>query len=414
MLFALIDCNNFYVSCERAFNPILEKKPVVVLSNNDGCIISRSNEAKKLKIPMGAPFYQWKSFCQKHRVSVFSSNYELYGDMSARIMQLLKNFNEKMEIYSIDEAFLLFEKKISFLELVNLRAEIIKSTGVPISIGIGQSKTLAKIANYIAKNSTESGVYILENSPHELIHFPVEKIWGIGSKTAMKLNRLNITNALQLRDANPKSIRLHFSVNVEKTIRELNGISCIGLEKQQRRKQIISSRSFGKVVTELSDLEEAVSHYTSRAAQKLRKQHSVASALHVFLQTNVFRENQARHVNGLTFSFVTPTADTRYLIQIAKKCLQRIYKKNYDYHKAGIMLLDIIPEKNKQQDLFLSEDTTKSDQVMRIVDEINASFGKNSIFIAAEGVKRQWLIRCDKRSSRYTTRWNELLTVYCR
>lgn len=414
MLFALVDCNNFYVSCERAFDPKLENKPVVVLSNNDGCIISRSNEAKKLKIPMGAPFYQWKSFCKKHQVSVFSSNYELYGDMSERIMQLLKDFNEKIEIYSIDEAFLLFEKKISLTELAELRQYVIACTGVPISIGLGQSKTLAKIANYIAKNKVDSGIYILEDCEHDLADLPVEKIWGVGSKTAAKLNRLKINTALQLRNTNPKSMRLHFSVHMEKTIRELNGISCVQLEKQQPRQQIISSRSFGKIVTEIDELEEAISHYTSRAGQKLRKQKSLASAIYVFLQTNIFRENQAQYVNGLTYTFAIPTADTRELIYFAKKCLRHIYKKNYQYHKAGIMLLDIIPQKNIQHDLLTPANNEKANQVMRVVDDINAYFGKNSIFIAAEGVNRHWLIRCDKRSRRYTTRWHELPIVYCR
>lgn len=414
MLFALIDCNNFYVSCERVFNPKLENKPVVILSNNDGCIISRSNEAKKLKIPMGAPFYQWEPFCKKHQVFVFSSNYELYGDMSARVMTLLREFNDQIEIYSIDEAFLLFNKKISFSELVQLRNKIKTCTGIPISIGIGQTKTLAKIANRIAKDSIEPGVYILNHTELAFLDFAAEKIWGIGHKTAEKLLCLNITTANQLKNADPKMIRLQFNVNVEKTIQELNGISCIGLEINQPRKQIISSRSFGKIVTELSDIEEAISHYITIAANKLRKQNSMASALYVFLQTNMFQNKQPQYKNGASFAFPTPTSDTRYLIHIAKKCLQQIYRRNYQYHKAGVILLDITPFQIKQYNLFSADDHLKENQVMKLMDHINNHFGKNSIFIAAEGIKREWFIRSDRRSHRYTTCWNELSNVLCK
>jgi DNA polymerase V len=412
MLFALVDCNNFYASCERAFNPSLENQPVVILSNNDGCIISRSNEAKKLKIPMGAPFYQWKSFCVQHKVHVFSSNYELYGDMSQRVMTLLKEYDNRMEIYSIDEAFLLLNDKISFLELVNLRNSVTNGTGIPISIGVAQTKTLAKMANHIAKNSSKNGVFFLNTHQKErFATFPVQKIWGIGYKLAEKLNKLNIDTAQKLQAADPKMIRLHSSVNLEKIVRELNGTPCIPLEKYQPRKQIICSRSFGKVVTELADLEEAVSHYIHNATRKLRKQHSVASGIVVFLQTNIFNDQQPQHANSMTYPLTFPTADTGYLISIAKECLRRLYKKDYRYHKAGIMLLDISQEKTRQYDLLSEVINKKSECLMQTMDNINSNMGKNTIFLAAEGTKRSWVIKCDRRSPRYTTRWEELAVV---
>ena len=410
-MIALIDCNNFYVSCERAFNPRLENKPVVVLSNNDGCIISRSNEAKKLGIPMGAPYFKWEKFCMQHRVHVLSSNYELYGDMSQRVMEILKNFGMETEIYSIDEAFLRFTIDINYLELVTLRKQVKQQTGIPISIGIAKTKTLAKMANQLAKNNSPEGVFLLiEPKKYQsyFATFPVEKIWGIGHRLAEKLKQLGLDTAEKLCRADTKMIRHYFNVTLEKTVQELQGFPCLDLEHTVARKQIISSRSFSKLLTELCDLEEAVSHYTQIAACKLRKQHGAASAISVFLQTNIFREKKPQYGNGLTFPFPTPIADTGYLIHIAKQCLKQIYRRGYQYHKAGVMLIDIIPQAVKQYDLLFDVIDSKSDQLMSAVDHINKEMGRNTIFFAAEGIKREWSIKCEKRSPRYTTRWKEL------
>lgn len=412
-MFALVDCNNFYASCERAFNPSLEKKPIVVLSNNDGCVISRSNEAKQLGIPMGAPFYQWKNFCHRHHVFVFSSNYELYGDMSQRVMYLLKEFHEQTEIYSIDEAFLHMELPLSLSNLYLLRQRVKQSTGIPISIGMGSTKTLAKAANQLAKNAKDS-VFYFENQHHQdacLSHFPIEKIWGVGRNLSAKLKQLNILTAKDLRDSDPKFLRLHFSVSLEKTIQELNGISCLGLEELKGRKQIISSRSFGKKVTSLIDLEEAVSYYVQIAANKLRKQKSVASAVYVFLRTNYFSESKPQYHNSYTVSLVKPSADTRELTQAAKKGLRQIYKKGYEYNKAGVILLDISQQHIRQYDMLTEVIDNKSEKVMQVMDNINQIMGKNSVFLAAEGIEKSWLIKCDRRSPRYTTRWPELPLV---
>lgn len=415
-LFALVDCNNFYVSCERAFNPYLENKPVIVLSNNDGCIVSRSNEAKKLGIPMAAPYFKWKRFCIQHQVNVLSSNYELYGDMSQRVMAILKSFGMNIEIYSIDEAFLHLTADTKYADLVALREQIKMQTGIPISIGIAKTKTLAKMANQLAKNNSREGVFFLvemKQHQHYFANFPVEKIWGVGHRLAEKLKILGLDTAEKLRKADAKMIRNYFNVTLEKTIQELQGIPCFDLSHKDGRKQIISSRSFSKLLTELPDLEEAISSYTQMAALKLRKQRCAASALYVFLQTNRFHEKKNQYENGVTFPFPTPTADTRYLIRIAKKCLKHIYRKGYQYHKAGIMLLDIIPQSVKQFDLLLNVIDTKSDQLMCVIDRLNKEMGKNTVFFAAAGIKREWSIKCEKRSPRYTTRWKELPKVIC-
>jgi DNA polymerase V len=412
-MFALVDCNNFYASCERIFKPALEKKPVVVLSNNDGCIIARSNEAKQLGIPMGAPFFKWKEVCVKNKVAVFSSNYELYGDISRRVMSIVIESCPFLEIYSIDEAFLLlknFSEQQRLDYAYDLRKKIKMYVGIPVSIGIGPTKTLAKIANFIAKNNTSNGVFSFsKKNIFYLENFSVEKIWGIGHALASKLKPLKIETAHDLMNANPKQLRKQFSVNMEKIIYELNGVSCISLESSQPRKQIISSRSFGKSITKLIDLEEAISHYTAIATLKLRQQHSLASGIIVFLHTNFFNKDP-RYENNIFFPFPHPTADTAYIIRIAKKCMKYLYKEKYRYHKTGLILVDLIPHAMEQWDL-LSFNSPKRNLLMETVDSINSTYGKNTVFYCAEGIKRHWQLKSTKRSPRYTTRWNELLKI---
>lgn len=412
-LFALVDCNNFYVSCERAFNPSLEKRPVIVLSNNDGCVISRSNEAKKLGIPMGAPFFEWKYFCKKNNVAVFSSNYELYGDMSHRIMMLLREHCFSMEVYSIDEAFLVLDSAEVLTEAYALRQRVQSSLGLPISIGISKTKTLAKMANHIAKNKTTKGVFYLNhtNLISTLRDFPVEKIWRIGRKLAIRLNGLGIYQAHQLYEANAKQLRVHFNVVLEKVVQEIQGVSCLSLELVQPRKQIICSRSFGRTIYDLASLEEAVSHYAANAALKLRKQKSVMQTLSVFLQTNVFDANTRRDQSSVAYTFQAPTADTAAIIKMAKKCTQELYQPRGCYHKAGIILLDILPASFKQQDMFASGDMSKRENLMETIDKINAIKGKNSVFYCAEGIEKKWKMRSNLRSPCYTTKWDELPKV---
>ena len=419
-IFALIDCNNFYASCERVFNPRLDNKAVVVLSNNDGCIIARSNEAKKLGIPMGAPYHIWKSFCKKHNVFVFSSNYPLYGDMSHRVMKLIESYCPSIEVYSIDEAFITLDSFQNFninQYIIQLKNIIKKFTGIPVSIGIGPTKTLAKIANNYAKKQTKVGVFsLLDEHIREkvLAQFPVENIWGVGSQITKRLIPHKIFNAKDLHNADLKTLRKCFSVVIEQTIKELRGTACYGLEEATPRKQIVSSRSFGKSVKTLQELEEALSHYASIACSKLRKQGSLARGVSVFIQTNFFQQNRPQYGNSAYYEFPTPTSDTSYVIYIAKLCLRKIFKNGYEYHKTGIMLMDLLPNSVYQYNLFNQDDIEpKRDKLIKTVDKINLNLGKNSLFFAAEGVERSWRLRAQMRSSRYTTQWKELPLVYC-
>lgn len=418
-IFALVDCNNFYASCERVFNPALEKKPIVVLSNNDGCIIARSEEAKKLKIPMGAPFFEWQHFFKKNHVYVYSSNYALYGDMSSRVMRSLEQFCPTLEVYSIDEAFLEFDdfKKQDLHAYASLIKQKIKCwTGIPVSIGIAPTKTLAKIANHIAKKQTTMGVCDLidEEQINKILgELPVADVWGIGRKLSQKMRDIHIHTAKDLRDADSTMMRKKFSVVVEKIICELRGISCLPLESIQTKQQIMSSRSFGNPVIALSDLEEAVSHYAAIACMKLRKQKSLANGIHVFIQTNLFNQNQRGYGKSVSINFAEPTDDSRKIIRAALQCLHRIYKSGYRYQKAGIMLLDLLPNTVKQFDLLAAPSSLNNKPVMKILDTINSKFGKNSIFICAEGIDRQWQARAERMSPRYTTQWKELPNVFC-
>jgi DNA polymerase V len=416
--FALVDCNNFYASCERVFNPRLNGKPIVVLSNNDGCVVARSNEAKKLGVPMGAPFHEWKKLCDKKILFAFSSNYALYGDLSHRVMTSLHHFCPDLEIYSIDEAFLCldgFDQEKLAAYSATIKKYITAWTGIPISIGIAPTKTLAKMANCIAKKKTIEGIFDLRDPilrDAVLAEFPVADIWGVGHRTTEKLKALNIHSARDLRDAHLKKIRMQFSVVMERIVQELHGISCIPMETIQPRKQIISSRSFGKLITECDEIEEALCHYAANACIKLRKQNSLTNGIQVFLRTNYFRTQDKQYGNSITYHFSEPTNDSSLIMSAAKKCLRNIFRSGFRYQKTGIMLLDLAPQTIKQYDLF-SLRQNKSEQLMQAVDTINEKMGRATLFMAAEGIQRDWQARCQLRSQRYTTQWDELVYVAC-
>ncbi len=416
-VFALVDCNNFYVSCQRVFNPALENRPVVVLSNNDGCIIARSNEAKELGIPMGAPYFKYRPFCEKNKVFVFSSNYELYGDLSQRVMTSLRHFCPELEVYSIDEAFLRLDSVGGDLKefCAVIREKIKMWTGIPVSIGIGPTKTLAKAANRIAKRKTLCGVFDLRAASVRdaiLAQFEVIDLWGISHQSSKKLAKLGITTAAQLRDSPADRIRRHFGVVGERLMMELNGISCLGMENVKPRKNIISSRSFGKVVTDLVELEEAVSHYASIAGVKLRKQQSRAQGVYVFLQTGLYHSGETPYSNGIFSGFAQPSADTGFIIQVAKKLLKKIYIPDLRYKKAGIMLTDIVPNTYQQYDLLIGADSRdKKDRLMQTLDIINDRMGRQSVFLAAEGIHQPWRINAERKSARFTTQWQDILTI---
>lgn len=416
-VFALVDCNNFYASCERVFDPSLKKRAIVVLSNNDGCIVARSREAKALGIPMGVPYFEHKTIIKKHDVAVFSSNYQLYGDMSQRVMESLRLFALDMEVYSIDEAFL----RLDYLRPRDLyeyckiiHAKIFQWTGIPVSIGIGPSKVLAKVANHVAKKQASAGIFDIREKPVQeeiLKELDVHKIWGIAGGWTEKLVRMGIKKASQLRDANTSIIRKHLSVVGERIVRELRGQSCIDLEDIQPRKNIMSSKSFGNLLMDKKPMEEALANYAARACEKLRKQNSRAQAVYVFVRTNGFRETDKQYNNGLTCTLTIPTSDTRIIIEAAKFCLNKIYKPGYRYKKTGIMLLDLIPASLEQRHLFVNFDHCREDHLMGVVDRVNKDHGPDTLFFGAQGITREWKMRCGLRSPRYTTQWNELLRV---
>jgi DNA polymerase V len=417
--FALCDANNFYASCERAFNPALEKRPVAVLSNNDGCIIARSNEVKALDIPMGAPWHQYKALCAEHGVAVFSSNYALYGDMSARVMQCLATFAPELEVYSIDEAFLLLDG-FEHLDLTEygqqIQASVRQWTGIPIGVGIGPTKTLAKLANFVAKKRTTTGVFSLcDLSVREQVlpTIPIEAIWGIGRRWAVKLNGLGITTAAELRDAEPKAIRQWLNVMGERIVYELRGEACLSLEAISPKKTIMCSRSFGRRVTNKEDLLEAITCYAARAAEKLRGQKSRCGGLHVFLQINRFQLHALHCRNSCTWSFLCPTSDSREIIRAAQQCIGSLFRAGFQYQKVGVMLMDISPDDCIQQSLLRSPDDGRSDALMTLVDQMNNQMGRGTIEFAAQGLNRDWQMRQQQRSPRYTTRLSEIVKVKC-
>jgi DNA polymerase V len=423
-VFALIDCNNFYVSCERAFNAAIQNTPVVVLSNNDGCIVARSNESKKLGIKMGQPVFECREIIKKHNIQVFSSNYSLYADLSDRVMGILATFSPRMEVYSIDEAFLeLTDGNIDdYTEFGRtIKAQVLQYTGIPVSVGIASTKSLAKIANEIVKKKSRyQGVLDLatlsEQELDELLaQVDIEDVWGIGRKYALFLSNYGITTAKELKDADEKWIRRYLTVTGERIVFELRGISCIPLEVERPAKQgIMCAKTFGKDIITLDQMQEAVATYAARAAEKLREQDSLTSCLTVFIKTNAFKKDLPQYSNSFTINFAHPTAFTPEIVKHALAGLKAMYKDGYRYKKAGISLSKITPQNSVQPDLFGDFSLTKhyrEARLMAIVDAINNIYGHDTLIFAIQGVTRGWKMRQLKLSSRFTTKWSELLTV---
>ena len=414
-MFALVDCNNFYVSCERVFNPFLINKPVVVLSNNDGCIIARSNEAKDLNIPMGAPFHIYRDFINAHKVKVYSSNYPLYGDMSNRVMTSLSYFNPNLEVYSIDEAFLKFNQGIKNdigKDIIKIKKNIFKWTGVPVSIGIGPTKTLAKVANTLAKKNNYNGIFDLSSKIKQdeiLQNINVENIWGISRRWGSKLRMIGIGNALQLRDSSPRRIRKYLSVIVERIVYELRGVACLDLNEILPKKNIMCSRSFAKTISDKAILKQSIVDYAIRACEKMRNQNTRAQSIYVFLKTNKFNKGKQHH-EGMAFGLNTPCSDTSQIIKLAMSAVDGIYKSGYLYQKAGIMLLDLIPADINQHDFFESINYSSSDKRMHIIDSLNKKFGSGTIANGSVRLKNKktWDNKRYYLSPRYTTQWDEL------
>ena len=420
-LVALVDCNNFYASCERVFKPDLEGKPIVILSNNDGCIVARSNEAKALGIPMGAPLHLWKDLIQQHQIHVFSSNYALYGDLSRRVMRLLARYSPHQEIYSIDESFLDFTgMPHPVAHAMRLRHEIRKRTGIPVAVGIASTKTLAKLANFCAKKREPwkaMGVCNLNDlepvALRELLSsIEVGEVWGVGYRSVKKLAALGLTTVEQLKTADAKIIRQHFSVVMERTVAELNGIACLEMEEiHPDKQQIVSSCSFGHLVTSLNELEASIASHVARGVEKLRGQGSVAALLTVFIQTNPFRTQDRQYSPSLTVSLVLPSDDVFILQKAANQALGQLYKPEYQYKKAGIMLSGIFPNTVRQDDLFAPPPDAARQSLLKVLDQINRQYGRGAVKTATELLGKSWHMRQTLRSPRYTTCWEELLEV---
>ncbi len=419
-VFALVDCNNFYASCEKLFRPDLKDTPVVVLSNNDGCVVARSREAKSLGIKMGVPAFQIKAEIQRHGILAFSSNYALYADLSSRVMRTLEEMAPRVEVYSIDEAFLDLtgiESAISLVEFgQQVRERIGNWIGITVCVGIAPTKTLAKLANHAAKKyPATQGVVDLTNPDRQrrlLALVPVDDVWGVGRRLSKRLNALGITTALDLANASPRAIRDQFSVVLERTVRELNGESCIELEEiPPTKKQIVCSRSFGEKVTHFELLREAVCEYATRATEKLRKEQQQAKVLTVFIRTSPFKDNEPQYSNSASGELLIPSCDTRDFIELANHLLKRIWKDGFRYAKAGVMLSDFYDPGMFQPGLFDDVSTrSNSQQLMSVLDTINQS-GAGKVFFAGQGTKKDWSMKREHLSPAYTTRWDQLPRV---
>lgn len=419
-VFALVDCNNFYASCEKLFRPDLKDTPVVVLSNNDGCVVARSREAKLLGIKMGVPVFQIKSEMQRHGILAFSSNYALYADLSSRVMRTLEEMAPRVEVYSIDEAFLDLtgiESAISLVEFgQQVRERIGHWIGITVCVGIAPTKTLAKLANHAAKKyPATQGVVDLTNPDRQrrlLALVPVDDVWGVGKRLSKRLNALGIITALDLANASPRAIRDQFSVVLERTVRELNGESCIELEEiPPTKKQIVCSRSFGAKVTQFELLREAVCEYATRATEKLRKEQQQAKVMTVFIRTSPFKDNEPQYSNSASGELLIPSCDTRDFIELASHLLKRIWKDGFRYAKAGVMLSDFYDPGMFQPGLFDEVSTrSNSQQLMSVLDTINQS-GAGKVFFAGQGTKKDWSMKREHLSPAYTTRWDQLPRV---
>ena len=417
-MYGLLDCNNFYASCERVFNPSLNGKPVVVLSNNDGCVIARSGEAKALGIPMGEPAYKLKELIEANKVAVFSSNYVLYGDMSQRVMTILQQFVPEIEIYSIDEAFLLFDG-FENINLKELGGKIVRtttrSTGIPVSLGIAPTKTLAKVASKFAKKyKNYKGVCVIdtdEKREKALKLFDIGDVWGIGRQYTKKLQYYGVNTAWDFTQRSKSWVRHTMGVTGERTWLELRGTPCVEMERTVSKKSICTSRSFGERLTELAPVSEAVANFAASCAEKLRKQKSLASVIMVFIHTNPFATNQPQYSNQTIIQLPVPSSDSTEIISFALAGLKTIYKDGYRYKKAGVIITEIVPERPFQGDLFDVRNRDKFNKIMGVMDSLNQSYGKQKVKIAAQGFDRKWKLKNEKLSPCYSTNLKDVLEI---
>lgn len=417
-MFALVDCNNFYASCERLFRPDLRGKAVVVLSNNDGCVIARSNEAKALGIKMGVPEFQIRELINSGKVAVFSSNYELYGDVSNRVMQTLSYFSPNIENYSIDESFLELTgiKELSDYS-IEIRRKVLQNVGIPTCVGVGPSKTLAKAANNYAKKMTDTGVFVIDSEDKRktvLDWMGVGDVWGIGRRYQKWMLSQNINTAWDLANMNIERVREKMGIVGVRLVNELKGISCIPLEELAPPKQnICTSRSFGQLIQNKEEIWQSIVSHTSRCSEKLRSQNSVTGAIQVFVHTNVFRTHDQQYYGTITIPINRATNSTFELLEYAKIGLNTIFREGYNYKKSGVIVLDIVPESQVQASLFdIKLNREEENKTMKAVDEINKIMGRDTVRFASSHQKQKWKLRQDRLSPRYTTRLNEILKVH--
>ena len=418
-MFSLLDLNNFYVSCERLFDPSLHGKPVIVLSNNDSCTISRSEEAKALGIKMGTPEFMIRDLVKQHDVKVLSSNYTLYQDISNRVMAILATFVPRMEVYSIDEAFLDMSE-MEHADLLQLGLVIVRTlrqhVGMPACIGIAATKTLAKMANRYAKKTHKMpGVHWLAHSElvsEALAYTEVGDVWGIGRQYASLLKGHGFHTAADLVRANDEWIRKNMSVVGQRTVNELRGNPCIKWEcKPPPKKNICTARSFGVLMTRPEPIRQAVSNYTATCAQKLREEGSLARKLLVFLETNVHRVTDKQYHNSITVELPIPTNSTSELIGYALQALEKIFQLGFNYNKAGVMMLDLVPDEQVQLSLFQSKDFERDGRIHQVLDGINNQMGRDMVRYGVQGFEKTYKLRCDHKSKCFTTRMSELVTI---
>lgn len=417
-MFALVDCNNFYASCQRVFEPHLIGKPVVILSNNDGCVIARSNEAKALGIPMGAPAFEYKKLFEENNVFVYSSNYALYGDMSSRVMNILSSFSPDIEVYSIDEAFLKFQgfERFDLGEYgLKIQRTVTKGTGIPISVGFAPTKALAKVANKIAKKFPErtKSVYLIDTEEKRIKALKwtkIEDVWGIGRKHAKRLQNIKVINAYQFTQLTDEWVRKEMSVVGLRLKHELQGIPTLDLEIAKDKKMIATTRSFDKMYTKIEDISERVATFTASCAEKLRRQNSHCNMIMVFVHTNGFRKDQPQYSRNIVIKTDFPTNSTIELNHYAQIGLQQIFREGYHYKKAGVIVMGLTPNNQTQLSLF-SSSNPKHQPLMSVVDKLNKSIGQTKVRFASQSVGRQWKMKQEKLSPCYTTKIKDLIQI---
>ena len=419
-MYALADCNNFYASCERVFEPHLEGKPVVVLSNNDGCIIARSQESKALGFKMGEPIFKCKNLVRKHNVIVRSSNFSLYGDISRRVMQTIRLFSPDVEVYSIDEAFIKLDGLMgrNYEEVMRqMRTTILQWTGIPVSIGIGKTKTLAKLANHYAKRTPEvGGVAKVPQKPDEMLKtIKIEDVWGIGRQWSKKLRNIGVSTAFDLVSVEPESIRRSFNIIAMKTVMELRGHIFFRLEQSpKQRKTLLRSRSFGKPVESWHELSEAIASHATRAAEKLRNENLVARVLHVFFHTSLFNRTDPQSHAHATIELIPPTNVTHIIIKEALAIAKPIWKVGFKYKRAGVQLIDLSTGPVQCSLFDLPKEQVRDKRIMTLLDTVNGSMGAGTLHFAATGFTKVMQMKQTMRSPRYTTCWDELPRCLCR